>query len=144
MQRIRREQMKQLLRNECCYVRRNFLDGMFAVVLAIVLHSGLAYAQDVTSTVPAPPPAAKGEAKDPNDILGMDIEQLAQAPVKVATGSSGIDMNVPVTSVAKEQSTIGKIGGGRVRHHQRDDPPQRRNLYSRGPADGAGDGRGSR
>jgi iron complex outermembrane recepter protein len=41
-------------------------------------------------------------AKTGNDILSMDIEQLAKTPVVVPS------MDIPVTTVTKEQSTVGR------------------------------------
>ena len=81
---------------------------MLAAVLVAGLMPGFVRAQQGAATAPAPQPAAEGAANNPDDIFNMDLEQLSKAPVRVASGSSGIDMNAPVTSVTKEQSTIGK------------------------------------
>ncbi len=43
-----------------------------------------------------------GRADKSNDILGLDIDQLAKTPVVVPS------MDLPVTSVTKEMSTVGR------------------------------------
>lgn len=48
------------------------------------------------------PPAA---AKTGSDILNLDIEQLAKVPVR--TPSVGFAMDTPVTTVTKQESTVG-------------------------------------
>ncbi len=51
-----------------------------------------------------PPPASSAPAQAPNSdsILGLDIDQLAKTPVVVPS------MDIPVTSVTKEASTVGR------------------------------------
>ena len=50
----------------------------------------------------APPDQGDGGSKPTNDILNMDLEQLARTPVVVPS------MDIPVTSVTKEASTVGR------------------------------------
>jgi len=62
-------------------------------------------AQDKTSAAANKSTAeGKGDSsgKPANDILSLDIEQLAKTPVVVPS------MDIPVTSVAKEPSTVGR------------------------------------
>jgi iron complex outermembrane receptor protein len=53
------------------------------------------------------PPKAQADASGSlaTDLLKLDIEQLAQVPVKVASAPA---MDLPVTSVTKELSTVGR------------------------------------
>ncbi len=70
-------------------------------VVCLLLTASASRAQQ--ATVPAPlPPASAEDVESRDDILDLDIEQLAKTPVVVPS------MDVPVTSVAKEESTVGR------------------------------------
>ena len=62
-----------------------------------------ARAADVLAAAPADPAAAgNGGGNATNSLLNMDLDQLSKADVKVPS------MDVEVTSVMKEQSTVGR------------------------------------
>ena len=76
-------------------------------LMALLISPGVAGAQQesaVSSNAPADQPSAGPQtgSKPGNDILNLDIEQLAKTPVVVPS------MDIPVTSVTKEQSTVGR------------------------------------
>ena len=84
-------------------MRGNAARAVLAATVLVGLMPGSLRAQQGETTAP---PAVDGAAKNPDDILGMDIEQLAKAPVTVSSG--GPVMDLPVTSVTKEESTVGR------------------------------------
>ena len=47
-------------------------------------------------------PPAQGPARDPNDILNLDLDQLSKVDVRASA------MNVEVTSVNRQESTVGR------------------------------------
>ncbi len=74
---------------------------LHAIALTILAMVSSARAQDVERSRDSSP--SKGSpARDAGDILNLDIEQLAKTPVIVPS------MDVPVTSVTKEKSTVGR------------------------------------
>jgi iron complex outermembrane receptor protein len=79
--------------------------GDFQLQCFCVLLAAFMAAQSAAFAAPANEPAANpAAAADPalEDILKLDIDQLARAPVVVPS------MDIPVTSVTKEQSTVGR------------------------------------
>jgi iron complex outermembrane recepter protein len=77
-------------------------------VLAVVLLAvgeAASQAQQAEPPNQVPSPAGK-QPHNPGDILNLDIEQLVKTPVSVPSG--GASMDLPVTSVTKEQSTVGR------------------------------------
>ena len=75
-------------------------------LFALLISPGVAFAQQESAVSLSA--LAEGLAAGPqtggksgNDILNLDIEQLAKTPVVVPS------MDIPVTSVTKEESTVG-------------------------------------
>ena len=80
----------------------NALLGRIAIGGIFLLVAGM-----IVRPCPAEPPASSAFAADtnsgdPKEILNLDIEQLARTPVVVPS------MDIPVTSVTKEMSTVGR------------------------------------
>lgn len=71
--------------------------------LTLVL-SAPAFSEEPAEAAPAPP-AAAGDTGPPKSLLDVDIESLSKVPVAVASVPS---MDMPVTSVTKEPSTVGR------------------------------------
>ncbi len=73
---------------------------------AAILLTGLCFSATsaIAQTSPAPEAAAAANTGDPaaDSILNLDLEQLASTPVVVPS------MDIPVTSVTKEESTVGR------------------------------------
>ena len=82
--------------------------GYFISLLLALLWPGAAIAQFEAARSPQRPPEQTaadrqaGAGGGVSDILNLDIEQLAKTPVVVPS------MDIPVTSVAKQESTVGR------------------------------------
>ena len=75
--------------------------GALLILMFIAPVSALAQSEPAgSSNGAATPPGSSG--KPAGDILDLDLEQLAKTPVVVPS------MDVPVTSVTKEESTVGR------------------------------------
>lgn len=89
--------------------------ALFRVALAVMVYSPASLVAQTDSAVPPDSPINPSAATAPDgglgqsasDILKMDIEQLAQTPVKSATSGYAAPMDIPVTSVTKQESTVG-------------------------------------
>jgi iron complex outermembrane receptor protein len=82
------------------YPRQCLWQALVVVVLLVGLTESVARAQ-----VEKPPPNTTATTDQPNnakDILNLDLDQLVKTPVVVPS------MDIPVTSVTKEQSTVGR------------------------------------
>ena len=94
--------------------RSHWLPGQvnFWALLIVLLSSPVSAVAQTDSAVSSDQPAGAGQpaanppagssGKAANDILNLDIEQLARTPVVVPS------MDIPVTSVTKELSTVGR------------------------------------
>lgn len=89
----------------CCQcLGRNCRVGVCAVVALLALVEGLCRAEP-TGPAESPSNAPAAKTGDLEGLLNMDIEQLAKTPV---TSGGGAAMDMPVTSVTKEASTVGR------------------------------------
>jgi iron complex outermembrane recepter protein len=89
--------------------------GLGALLVALVFQASVARAQAETPAAPAA--MAAGQPGDEqgrgvggkNPLLNLDVDQLASTPVVTpsATPSTALSMDAPVTTVTKEQSTVG-------------------------------------
>lgn len=74
----------------------------WACLLLLIVFSPVSALAQSESAGPSTEQAGSGSKPAANDILNMDIEQLANVPVVVPS------MDIPVTSVTKELSTVGR------------------------------------
>jgi hypothetical protein len=85
------------------------LVGAFLGMGAFVASEATAFAQqEAAANQPAHP--ATDQVRDPKGILDLDLEQLAKTPVVIPS------MDIPLTSVTKEQSTVGCSAAVAWRH----------------------------
>jgi len=77
---------------------------VFLSVVVLTATGAIAAGQEGGATNPGAPPPTK-KTQDAEGILNLDIEQLAKTPV--VAPSTPLSMDAPVTSVTKEQSTVG-------------------------------------
>lgn len=79
--------------------------GVFVLAgMLLAMMPSLSLAQEAQP--PQQPATTAGPSTKPDDILNMDIEQLSKAPVSLSSDSAPMDL--PVTSVTKEASTVGR------------------------------------
>jgi iron complex outermembrane recepter protein len=83
------------------FLRRGGVGTVFSIVLAFFLlsASGLAEESETPKDAAAP---TKTPPHDPEGILNLDIDQLGKVDVRAP------QMNVEVTSVSKQESTVGR------------------------------------
>lgn len=75
------------------------------LLLLVLLATGPAFAQSGAAILPDKPPGEPAAAGGKNNLLELDIEQLAKVPV--IAPSAPLSMETPVTSVTREESTVG-------------------------------------
>ena len=89
------------MRAQIILSRRGCAGAFLSAILALCVITRLSWAQEGQQP-PGTAAAAKSRVHDPDGILNLDIDQLAQTPVVVPS------MDIPVTSVTKEASTVGR------------------------------------
>ena len=120
--------------------RRSRLGALLVVLLLVAMREAPANAQ----AVPPPPQGTATEEKGKSaDLAGLlRPSHRAARQDTCLVGRRSLDGHSG--DLRDQGGQHGRpLGGGGFRHHQRDDPPQRRHLHSRSPADGAGHRRGA-